>query len=191
MFAYKNKYFLIIENIKDIDLRNIKIRNKFIIIYRNNNKKEILANLIKFRKLCKIKGISLFIANDKNLAVKLNSDGIYLSAKNHDFKSLNIKNKNFHIIGSAHNFKEINLKKKQGCKYILLSRLFRVSYKPHMSFLGINKFNNYITKIFKKIVPLGGINISNFNKLKMVKSDSFAIMTEIKKKPAKIINRLF
>ena len=40
MFAYKNKYFLIIENIKDIDLRNIKIRNKFIIIYRNNNKKE-------------------------------------------------------------------------------------------------------------------------------------------------------
>ena len=36
------------------------------------------------------------------------SDCIYLSAKNHDFKSLNIKNKNFHIIGSAHNFKEIN-----------------------------------------------------------------------------------
>ena len=54
----------------------------------------------------------------------------------------NIKNKNFHIIGSAHNFKEINLKKKQGCKYILLSRLFRVSYKPHMNFLGINKLLN-------------------------------------------------
>ena len=191
MFAYKNKYFLIIENIKDIDLRNIKIRNKFIIIYRNNSKAEILANLIRFRKLCKIKGISLFIANDKNLAVKLNSDGIYLSAKNHDFKSLNIRNKNFHIIGSAHNFKEINLKKKQGCKYILLSRLFRVSYKPHMNFLGINKFNNYISKIFKKIVPLGGINISNFKKLKLVRSDSFAIMSEVKKKPAKIINRLF
>ena len=191
MFAYKKKYFLIIENTKDIDLRNIKIRNKFIIIYRNNGKKEILDDLIKFRKLCKIRGILLFIANDTNLAVKLNSDGVYLSAKNHEFKSLNFKNRNFNIIGSAHNFKEINLKKKQGCKYILLSRLFHVSYKPNLNFIGTIKFNNYAFKIFKKIVPLGGINFSNFNKLKLVKSDSFAIMSEIKKKPAKIINRLF
>ena len=38
MFAYKNKYYLIIENIKDIDLSNIKSSNKFIIIYRNKNK---------------------------------------------------------------------------------------------------------------------------------------------------------
>ena len=40
MFAYKNKYFLLIENIKDIELNNIKLTNKFIIIYRNI--KEIL-----------------------------------------------------------------------------------------------------------------------------------------------------
>ena len=40
MFAFKKKYFLIIENIKDIDLKNIKKRNKFIIIYRNNKKIE-------------------------------------------------------------------------------------------------------------------------------------------------------
>ena len=29
MFILKNKYYLIIESIKDIDLKNIKIRNKF------------------------------------------------------------------------------------------------------------------------------------------------------------------
>tara|TARA_B100000575_G_C23122306_1_gene649662 strand:- start:725 stop:1300 length:576 start_codon:yes stop_codon:yes gene_type:complete len=191
MFAFKKKYFLIIENTKDINLRNIKIRNKFIIIYRNNGKEEVFADLIKFRKSCKIKGISLFIANDTNLAVKLNSDGIYLSAKNHDFKPLNFKRRSFSIIGSAHNFKEIELKRKQGCKYILLSRLFRVSYKPNLNFLGINKFNNYTFKVFGKIVPLGGINFSNFRKLRLVRSDSFAIMSEVKKKPAKIINRLF
>jgi len=39
MFVIKNKYFLIIENIKDINLENIKIRNKFFIIYRNNKQK--------------------------------------------------------------------------------------------------------------------------------------------------------
>ena len=38
---YKNpKYFSIIESIKDIDLKNIKKRDKFSIIYRNNNKTE-------------------------------------------------------------------------------------------------------------------------------------------------------
>ena len=190
MFIIKNKYFLIIENIKDIDLRNIKIRNKFIIIYRNNSKEEILANLERFRKLCKTKGISLFIANDKNLAVKLNSDGIYLSAKNHDFKSLNIRNKNFHIIGSAHNFKEIVLKIKQGCSSILLSKLFVVDYDKKSQTLGIVRFNKYAL-LFNKIIPLGGIKLTNINKLKNIRSNGFAILSEIKKKPAKIISRLF
>ena len=37
MFALKKKYFLIIENTKDIDLCTIKRINKFIIIYRNTN----------------------------------------------------------------------------------------------------------------------------------------------------------
>ena len=39
MFIFK-KYLLIIESTKHIDLKNIKITNKFIIIYRNLGKKE-------------------------------------------------------------------------------------------------------------------------------------------------------
>ena len=38
MFTVKKKYFLIIESIKDIDLRNIKLINKYTIIYRNVGK---------------------------------------------------------------------------------------------------------------------------------------------------------
>ena len=60
-----------------------------------------------------------------------------------------------------------------------------------MSFLGVNKFNNYILKSSIKTIPLGGINGFNLNKLKLVRSDGLAILTEIKKKPANIINRLF
>ena len=40
MFIRKNKYFFIIESIKDIDLKNIKKRDKFTIIYRNKNNLE-------------------------------------------------------------------------------------------------------------------------------------------------------
>ena len=191
MVILKNKYFLIIENIKDISLENIKKRFKFNIIYRNNKKLEDLHRLRIFRKECKSKDIKFFVANDYNLSSKLKADGIYLSAFNKDLKYLNYMKSNFVIIGAAHNIKEINLKIKQGCKYILLSRLFQVSYKPEMNYLGINKFNFYASNIFKKIVALGGINTSNINKMKIVNCVSFALMTEIKKKPAKIFSRLF
>ncbi len=191
MFILRKKYFLIIENIKDIDLRNIKKRNKFIIIYRNIKKADRKVDLIRFRNSCKSKHIRFYVANDLRLAVSLRSDGIYISANNKNLKVLNLKKINYDIIGSAHNLSEINLKKKQGCHNVLLSRLFKVSYKPNMNFLDVIKFNNYTNKIFINITPLGGINLLNLNKLKIVRSESFALMSEVKKKPAKIFSRLF
>ena len=191
MFAFKKKYFLIIESIKDIDLRDIKKNNKLIIIYRNYNKNDDKIKLKKFRKNCKLKFIKFFVANNLKLAKEIKSDGIYLSSKNNSSRSKNLKKMNFEVIGSAHNITEIENKKKQGCNYIIFSRLFRVSYKPKMSFLGVNKFNYLTLNIKEKLIPLGGINFSNLNKQRMINSDGFAIMTAIKKKPANIINRLF
>ena len=77
MFIIKNKYFLIIESIKDINLKNIKIRNKFFIIYRNQKNTDVLNELLKFRQICKSKAIKFFVANNIKLAISLNSDGIY------------------------------------------------------------------------------------------------------------------
>jgi thiamine-phosphate pyrophosphorylase len=191
MFAFKKKYFLIIETIKDIDLRKIKKHNKFIIIYRNQGKKENIVDLLNFRKKCKLKSIKFFVANNINLSVLLKSDGIYLSAYNKSYKSLNLKSNKYSIIGSAHNSKEIYTKKKQGCSQILMSRLFLVDYKNTQDYMGLNKFNNHAINDSKILVPLGGIKLRNINKLKMVNSDSFAILSEIKKKPANIISRLF
>ena len=71
MFTKKNKYFLLIENIKDIELKNIKIRNKFSIIYRNNKKVDNINELFKFRKDCRLKAIKFFVANNYSLAVLL------------------------------------------------------------------------------------------------------------------------
>ena len=136
MFILKSKYFLIIESIKDIDLKNIKIRNKFLIIYRNNNKNDKLDDLIKFRRKCRLKAIKFFVANDIKLATLICSDGIYLSSFNKNLKFLNYKKKNFEIIGSAHNLKEISFKIKQGCSYILLSKLFIVDYDKRAPFMG-------------------------------------------------------
>ena len=190
MFIIKNKYFLIIENIKDINLKNIKIRNKFFIIYRNDKKIDDLSDLFRFRQVCKSKAIKFFVANDIKLAIILNSDGIYLSSYNKELKFLNYKKSNFEIIGSAHNLKEVSDKIKQGCSLILLSKLFLVDYKKKSPFLGVIKFNNFL-KISKNLIPLGGIKEHNLNNLNNVLCEGFAILSEVKKKPANIINRLF
>jgi len=57
--------------------------------------------------------------------------------------------------------------------------------------MGIVKFNLFKLSRKENLVPLGGIKLSNLNKLNLVKSNYFALLSEIKKKPANIINRLF
>jgi len=42
----------------------------------------------------------------------------------------------------------------------------------------------------EELVPLGGIRYKNLNLLRLIKANSFAILSEVKKKPA-IIRRLF
>ena len=190
MFAFKKKYFLIIENTKDINLNKIKINHKLFIIYRNSAKSENFNNLYKFRKICCLKKIKFVIANNIRLNVLLKTDGIYLSSYNKSLKSLFFKDNRKIIIGSAHNVKEVFDKKNQGCNYVILSKLFKVDYAPRDKTLGIIRFNNLVLKD-KNIFPLGGIKSKNLNKLKTIHSDGFALMSEIKKKPANIINRLF
>ena len=99
MFAFKKHYFLIIESVQDINLSQIKKRNKFTIIYRNLGQYEPKEEVTAFRKNCKAKDIKFFVANDINLAQSLNADGIYLSARNNSLQFLKFKRKNFKIIG--------------------------------------------------------------------------------------------
>ena len=101
-----------------------------------------------------------------------------------------LKNSKFKIIGSAHNFKELNTKILQGCKKIFFSRLFKTSYASKPEFFGTVRYNLLKLKFKYDLVPLGGIRLANLNKLKIINCDSFAILSELKKKPA-IISRLF
>ena len=191
MLAFKNKYFLIIENIKDIDLRNIKLINRYIIIYRNSNKIEDIDRLVKFRRYCKSKKIDFYVSNDEKLASNLKADGLYISAHNTNLRLAKLKKSNYKIIGSAHNIKELKIKILQGCSSIIFSRLFKVDHPFKRGFLGVIRFNLFKLSRKEDLIPLGGINLSNLTKLKMVQSNSFALLSEIKKKPAKLFNRLF
>ena len=95
MFIVKKNYFLIIESIKDLDLKKIKKRNKFSIIYRNRKNSDNINDLLRFRKTCKLKSIRFYVANNFKLAVILKTDGIYLSSYNNslgfDLKTQNLQ----------------------------------------------------------------------------------------------------
>ena len=191
MFIFKKKYYLFLENTRSFNLDLVKTRYKLVIIYRNQDSKESIAQIKNYAKLCRRKGIKFFIANNTLMLTEVKADGLYISAHNKDLSLIRYKHFSYEIIGSAHNHKEIVIKLKQGCQKILVSRLFQTSYVSKKGFLGITKFNTIAKRTPVEIIPLGGININNLSKLKMIKSNSIAFLSAIKKKPAKFINRLF
>ena len=86
MFIHKKRYFFIIENIKNINLENIKKLNKFNIIYRTNKLKDKKTDLLKFRNICKRKRINFYVANNLQLSKTIKADGLYISAFNKSLK---------------------------------------------------------------------------------------------------------
>ena len=184
----KEKYFYV-ESIQDLDLDYIK-KTKAKLIIRDKIKHDfsIIHRLISE---CKKKTIAVYISNNTKLLFRLRLNTFYISSSNHkQYNWLNNINKNIKIIGGAHNQNEIIQKINQGCQKIILSRLFKTSYKDKKSYFGVIKFNLISIKYPIKIVPLGGINVFNLLKLNMVNSKSLALLSEIKKKPV-ISNRLF
>ncbi len=191
MLVFKKKYYLFVQNTRDLNLNLIKIRGKFNIIYRNLKSKEKIETLRIYRNNCKKNGVNLYIANDTNLMSKIKADGLYISAHNKNLLLNTYSKKGFKIIGAAHNQREIDIKIKQGCKVIIFSRLFKTADPNKKGYLGVQKFNIISLRSRAQLVPLGGININNLSKLNTVLSESFACLSAVKKKPTNIISRLF
>jgi len=122
------------------------------------------------------------------MALNLNLDGVYIPSfkKLCNYKNLNAK-KNFKIIGSAHNLIELNNKEKQGCTSIFIAPIFKT--KKSNYFLDVARFNLISKNSKKKIVALGGINHSNYKKIKLTKSNGLASISWIKKNRPKNIGR--
>jgi thiamine-phosphate pyrophosphorylase len=156
-----------------------KLNKKVAIIYRNYSIKYDRKLITNIKNFCQKEKRKFFLANNVNLSLKLNLDGIYLPSF---YKKLNLKNlntkRNFLIIGSAHSIKEIKIKENQGCKVIFLSPLFKV--KKKINFLDISKYKLLASKTAIKTIPLGGISEKNINKINMIKSSGFAAISYFK-----------
>ncbi len=164
------KKYHFIDNFDHNKLKNFT--RDICLIWRSKHSQCDVKLISKTAQFCKKRRIKFFLSNDFKLAIKLNVDGVYLSAYNKEFRSncYSLKKK-FKIIGSAHDLKEIKTKKNQKVKEIFISPIFKNNKRKA---LGIYK-SNYLLRSFRgKKIALGGINKKNMKLLKLVKFDGFA-----------------
>ena len=116
----------------------------------------------------------------------MNLDGAYIPSfnRNIDHNIYSMK-KGFELIGSAHNLNEIREKEKQKIKYVFISPLFYS--KKNDSFLGIYRFLKLKKLTFIKTVCLGGININNIKKIKLLNIGAVAGISLFKDKKFKYL----
>ncbi len=174
------KLFFFIEKLNELNLDYVK-KIGAILILRNPEKINLL-DLKKFNKRCIGKKITLFIQNSVKILILLKTNNFYISGYNKSqFKQLRKINRKVKIIGSAHNVTEIHEKLNQGCEYILLSRIFKTSYKFKKGFLGTTKFNLLTRNFSQKFIALGGINEKNFRLLSLLNIHGCAMSGDKKK----------
>ena len=178
------KIFFYINELNDIQKENLNQLRNVNIIYRNYGGNNYYQNAIKINRYCKKKNFKLFVSNDKQLAIRLGSYGLYLpSFNNRDyFAQSNIK-----VIGSAHNEIEIRGKINQGCEEIFISPIFSTKSHIEKEGRGLAFYRSLMHKYSKqiKIHPLGGINQKNISKIILSGSKGFSAKSMIEKKMSK------
>ena len=159
----------------------LRLSNNINLIYRNYNEKYDINTILKLRDFSRKTKRKLFISNNIKLALNLKLNGVYIPSFNKKLNYCYIYNKphRFEIIGSAHNIREIRLKEIQGCNEIFLSPIFKV--QKNKKFLDILKFNFFAKQSKKKIIALGGLNQSNYKRLRSTNSAGLASISWAKK----------
>ena len=167
--------------ISDFNSSDIKKLNKNIsLIYRNYDNKLDLNIIKKIKNICTLQKRKFYIANDLKVAKSLGLNGVYIPSFNNllNFKNLSVP-KGFKIIGSAHNKIQLINKKKQGCSEVFVAPIFKTIKSKF--FLDVSRFNLISNFSDLKIIALGGINYSNFKRLRTVNCFGFAAIDWIKK----------
>tara|TARA_B110000902_G_scaffold93488_1_gene110796 strand:+ start:89 stop:637 length:549 start_codon:yes stop_codon:yes gene_type:complete len=174
----KPNIYYFINSFNGNEIKNLN--KKISLIYRNYDDKISLEVIRNIRDICIQQKRKFYISNNLKIAKNLNLDGVYVPSFNNLLNFQNLSNrKNFKIIGSAHNKIQLINKRKQGCIEVFISPIFRT--KKTKFFLDVSRFNQIANSSDLKIIALGGINSSNFYKLKMIQCYGFAAIGWIKK----------
>jgi len=190
----KNKLtkYILIQNLNENNIKNIKKLTNIKIIYNNEEFNDIsLKECKKIKHFCKINKIQFYIINNYKIALRVKADGIFLSARNKKLNFNEFVYNKFHIIGSAHNQIEYYFKNKQKCQLIILSPIFFNPKYSRDKILGPTKFNLISLQWSTNLCAMGGITNENIKLVNLTKAKSVAfqrLVEEEEDKPAHIKN---
>jgi thiamine-phosphate pyrophosphorylase len=173
----KNKLtkYILIQNLNENNIKNIKKLTNIKIIYNNEVFNDIsLTECKKIKHFCKINKIQFYIINNYKIALRVKADGIFLSAHNKKLNFNEFVYNKFHIIGSAHNQIEYYFKNKQKCQIIILSPIFFNPKYSKNKILGPTKFNLMSLQWSTNLCAMGGINYKNIKLVNLTKAKSIA-----------------
>lgn len=187
----KNKLtkYILIQNLNENNIKNIKKLTNIKIIYNNEEFNDIsLKECKKIKHFCKINKIQFYIINNYKIALRMKADGIFLSAQNKRLNFNEFVYSKFQIIGSAHNQIEYYFKNKQKCQVIILSPIFFNPKYSKNKILGPTKFNLVSLRWKGGLCAMGGINNENVKLVNLTKANSVAFqrLVEVEDKPAHI-----
>jgi len=180
--SYSENFYFFTSKLTEENKKSIIKFKNISIIYENSEASINNKELIKIIRFCKEKKIKIYSKDNIKKAYKLNFNGVYLSGKNKKISILNssYNNKiNFKIIGGAHNQWEYFLKRRQGCKDVFFSPLFKNQKYSQNKILKICKFNLIENEWKCNLFALGGINSSNLKKVFMTKSKGIGFVSFI------------
>ena len=180
--SYSENFYFFTSKLTEENKKSIIKFKNISIIYENNETSINNKELIKIIRFCKEKKIKIYSKDNIKKAYKLNFNGVFLSGKNKKISILNssYNNKiNFKIIGGAHNQWEYFLKRRQGCKDVFFSPLFKNQKYSQNKILKICKFNLVANEWKCNLFALGGINSSNLKKVFMTKSKGIGFVSFI------------
>ena len=190
----KNKLtkYILIQNLNENNIKNIKKLTNIKIIYNNEEFNDIsLKECKKIKHFCKINKIQFYIINNYKIALRMKADGIFLSARNKRLNFNEFVYNKFQIIGSAHNQIEYYFKNKQRCQIIILSPIFFNPKYSKNKILGPTKFNLMSLQWSTNLCAMGGITNKNIKLVNLTKAKSVAFQRLVEEewdKPAHIKN---
>ena len=176
--------YLITSNRKDLRETVLKclLSGVQIVQYRekNLNDNEKINQAKDIATLCK-KHDSLFIVNDRiDIALAVNADGIHLGQEDVSTKIARQLLGSEKIIGrSTHCFEDIKNAEEEGCDYIGIGPVFSSRTKKTLNPLGVGYLKEGLERSLLPSFAIGGINLSNINKLNEIDNLRIAVSDAI------------
>lgn len=182
--------FFFTSSLNSIIKKNLRKLINVSIVYKLDNNNLNINEFLKIKEFCKKERIKIYFPDNIKLAIKLGTDGLFISSKNN--KIFQPYKKSFKIIGAIHNQNEFYFKLLQKCEYLFLSPIFNNPKYSDNKILGTIKFNLISQNWRYKLIALGGINSKNFKKIYLTKSSGVGFVSWINealiKKPVYLKN---